>query len=159
MNRKHRNQGFTLIELLVVMAIIALLLSLLLPALAKARAAARQIKDATQIQQVHKGWLIWANDFGGIYPTPGLINRLALNGVEVPGRGDEDLTANGHAQLHAACISANAYSPQLLVSPSEASGRVAICSNYKYEVYNPAADIYCDDTDFKTALTATCNTS
>ena len=48
--------GFTLIELLVVMAIIALLLGLLLPALAKARNTARQVKDATQIKQVHTAW-------------------------------------------------------------------------------------------------------
>ena len=72
----RRRKGFTLIELLVVMAIIALLLGLLLPALAKARATARQVKDATQIGQIHKGWLIWAREFDGILPLPGLVNRV-----------------------------------------------------------------------------------
>ena len=52
---KNRAGGFTLVELLVVMAIIALLLGLLLPALAKARATARQVKDGTQLKQIHAG--------------------------------------------------------------------------------------------------------
>ena len=57
-NAQNRNgsKGFTLVELLVVMAIIALLLGLLLPALAKARATARQVKDQTQVKQIHQGW-------------------------------------------------------------------------------------------------------
>lgn len=159
MRTRNRPQGFTLIELLVVMAIIALLLSLLLPALSKARAAARQVKDATQIQQVHKGWLIMANDNDGIYPTPGLIDRLPVGGIEIPGRGAEDLSRNGHAELHSACIAAQAYSAQLLVSPSESSGRVAVCSNYDYAAYNPAGDVYWDEVNFKTNLASVCNTS
>ena len=71
-----RSKGFTLVELLVVMAIIALLLGLLLPALAKARATARQVKDQTQVKQIHQGWLTAANDTGGMLPLPGEINRV-----------------------------------------------------------------------------------
>lgn len=53
------------------MAIIALLLGLLLPALAKARSVARQNKDATQIQQVHKAFLTYATGEGnGKFPCP-----------------------------------------------------------------------------------------
>ena len=69
----RKRNGFTLIELLVVMAIIALLLGLLLPALAKARASARQVKDSTQLNQTHKGWLIMSTDYNDIFPTPGLV--------------------------------------------------------------------------------------
>ena len=64
--------GFTLVELLVVMAIIALLIGLLLPALSKARAAARTTKDASQINQIHKALLIYANsDKDNELPIPG----------------------------------------------------------------------------------------
>ena len=83
---KNKN-GFTLIELLVVMAIIALLLGLLLPALTKARNTARQVKDATQIKQIHTGWVTKGSETPrGIFPLPGEINRIGV----LPGRGDED---------------------------------------------------------------------
>lgn len=156
----HRKRAFTLIELLVVMAIIALLLSLLLPALAKARAAARQVKDGTQITQVHKGWLIWSNDFGGTFPTPGLIRRIPLAGqtIPTPGRGEEDVVANSHANLYSACVMANFMSNQLLISPSEASGRVVAASNFNFNLYDISAGVYWDPA-FKTDLNTICNTS
>jgi prepilin-type N-terminal cleavage/methylation domain-containing protein len=65
-----KNRGFTLIELLVVMAIIALLLGILLPALSKARAKARQVKDASQLSQIHKGQVVFASDQDGVFMTP-----------------------------------------------------------------------------------------
>ena len=154
----RRRQGFTLIELLVVMAIIALLLGLLLPALAKARATARQVKDATQLGQVHKGWLIWAREFDGTLPLPGLLNRQG----NTPGKGSEDPSVNSHANLYAMCITSDHFTPQLLVSPSETSGNVAIASTYDIERYDPANDVYWDDdnfSNFKANLQQTCNTS
>lgn len=152
MNRTSR--AFTLIELLVVMAIIALLLGILLPALAKARATARQVKDSTQIQQVHKGWSIAAVDNSqGRFPTPGEINRLAFGGAQLPGRGVEDEGRNSHASLYSACIARQMFSPQILLSPSETSSKMAICANYNYNAYRPASDVYWDDTNFKIAGT------
>ena len=148
MNRTQR--AFTLIELLVVMAIIALLLGILLPALAKARATARQVKDSTQIQQVHKGWSIAAVDSTqGRFPTPGEINRMAYNGTQLPGRGNEDETRNSHQNLFSACIAKQMFSPQILISPSETSAKMAVCANYNYNAYRPATDVYWDETNFK----------
>ena len=60
--KRTNKSGFTLIELLVVIAIIALLLGILLPALSKARAKARQVKDATQLSQIHKSMATFATD-------------------------------------------------------------------------------------------------
>ncbi len=147
--------GFTLVELLVVMAIIALLLGLLLPALAKARATARQVKDATQIGQIHKAWLIWCREFNGIFPTPGLINRVGTT----PGKGVEDQTRNNHANLYSACIMQNYFSPQLCLSPSESSSNVANAADYNYNLYNVANDVYWDEQHFVTDLAGRCNTS
>jgi prepilin-type N-terminal cleavage/methylation domain-containing protein len=155
-----RKRGFTLIELLVVMAIIALLIGLLLPALAKARATAKLTKDQTQIRGVHQSWLVFAREFDGYMPTPGLIDRLPFNGVEEPGRGPEDEKMNDTARLHSACIMNNYYTPQLCVSPVEASGRVVIKDDYNYELYNvvPAVDVYWDDS-FDAKFTSISNVS
>jgi len=137
---KNKN-GFTLIELLVVMAIIALLLGLLLPALAKARNTARQVKDATQIKQIHTAWFTKGTDSPrGSFPLPGEINRIG----NMPGRGDEDEMKNSHANLYAACIAQQFIGPAILISPSESSSNIALCSNYNYTMYKPAQDTYWD---------------
>ncbi len=160
MNRKYI-RGFTLVELLVVMAIIAILLGLLLPALNRARATAKQVKDATQIAQIHKGWLTKAAENPrGDFPLPGEIDRLPVAGLgEVPGRGAIDEAQNTHAALHSWAIAQSLVSPKILVSTSESSGRVVECINYNYQTYNPAADVYWDNVSFKTDLDGICNTS
>ena len=136
-----KQNGFTLIELLVVIAIIALLLGLLLPALAKARATARQVKCGTQVQQIHKAWVTKGTDNArGTFPLPGEVNRIGA----LPGRGNEDEAKNNHANLHSMCVAQQFISPQILVSPSESSGNVGVCSNYDMNKYKPAEDIYWD---------------
>jgi prepilin-type N-terminal cleavage/methylation domain-containing protein len=155
-----RKRGFTLIELLVVMAIIALLIGLLLPALAKARATAKLTKDQTQVRGIHQSWLVFAREFEGLFPTPGLIDRLPFNGVEEPGRGPEDEKQNDTARTHSACIMNNYYTPQLCVGTTEASARVVIMETYNYELYNaiPTVDVYWDD-NFDAKLSTLSNVS
>ena len=138
-----RSKGFTLVELLVVMAIIALLLGLLLPALAKARATARQVKDQTQVKQIHQGWLTASNDTGGVLPLPGEINRVG----SVPGRGDQDEIQNNHANLHGAMIGRGYVNAQIMVSPAEVNSKVAACATYNMNRINPGADCYWDPID------------
>lgn len=136
----HRKNGFTLIELLVVMSIIAILIGLLLPALAKARATANQVKDSTQVQQVHKGLVIKSVDLRGEFPTPGEFNRVGI----IPGRGTPNELKNSHRALYASLLTQNLFTPQIMVSPAESSAKVVVCSNYNFNNYNPAADIYWD---------------
>jgi prepilin-type N-terminal cleavage/methylation domain-containing protein len=156
---RTRRGGFTLIELLVVMAIIALLIGLLLPALAKARAQARLLKDATQLKQIHTAWATMAREFDGLFPTPGLVDRLAVPGLgEVPGRGAEDQVQNTTAALHSVCIMRNYYEPDIVVGPTEPNANVFVMENYNYNKYDVATDIYWDDA-FKTKMSSQCNTS
>jgi prepilin-type N-terminal cleavage/methylation domain-containing protein len=150
-NAQHRqgSKGFTLVELLVVMAIIALLLGLLLPALAKARATARQVKDQTQVKQIHQGWITASNDTAGVFPLPGEINRTAAStgGPQIPGRGDQDEGQNNHANLHGSMIGRGYVNAQILVSPAEVNSKVVACATYNMNRINPATDCYWDPID------------
>ncbi len=156
----NRKRGFTLIELLVVMAIIALLVGLLLPALAKARATAKLTKDGTQIKQIHQSWTIWAREFDGIFPLPGLIKRQVdpALGVRVPGRGKEDTNQNDHAKLYSACIMNNYFSPEICVGSTEVSGFITVKDDYNWEAYDPTQERFWDE-GFEVDLNANCNVS
>ena len=120
-----------------------------------ARARAKQLKDQTQITAIHKSFLSHARGFQGILPTPGLFDRLPVEGLgQVPGRGAEDITQNTTANLLSMCIMANYISPELCVGPSEPSPRVSVFADpngYDYAAYNAATNVFWD-TNFKADL-------
>ncbi len=60
--------GFTLLELLVVIAIIAMLSSILLPALSKARGKGRSAVCISNLQQLSKALIMYADDNDGYFP-------------------------------------------------------------------------------------------
>jgi prepilin-type N-terminal cleavage/methylation domain-containing protein/prepilin-type processing-associated H-X9-DG protein len=66
--RKNRSNGFTLIELLVVVAIIAVLISMLLPALGSARESAKKVVCGSNLSQVSRAILAYANDYNDRIP-------------------------------------------------------------------------------------------
>jgi hypothetical protein len=128
------------------MAIIALLLGILLPALARARKNAQQVKCATQVKEIHKGWITESNNDSQRqrYPLPGEINRLQVAGQNIPGRGDMNEGKNSHQNMWSACIAKNLFTPALLISPAETSSRVGQCTNYNFNAYKPSEDRYWD---------------
>src|SRR5689334_11139941 len=67
--------GFTLVELLVVIGIIALLISILLPSLSKAREQARDVQCKSNMSQLYKACLMFANDNKGRLARGPLVNE------------------------------------------------------------------------------------
>lgn len=65
MENMRNKRGFTLIELLVVIAIIAILAAILFPLFASAREAARTASCASNLNQLGKAMLMYADDSGG----------------------------------------------------------------------------------------------
>jgi hypothetical protein len=59
------------VELLVVIGIIALLVGILIPVLARAREHARAVQCASNISQIYKACVMYANDNRGVLPIPG----------------------------------------------------------------------------------------
>jgi hypothetical protein len=81
---------------------------------------------------------------GGKLPTPGLINRRAVGGLQLPGEGEEDFTKNRTQFLYSACVAQNLFNTDILVGPTEVNQAVQVYANYNYAAYNPAADTYWD---------------
>ena len=150
-----RKRGFTLIELLVVIAIIALLVGLLLPALAKAQRNARSMKDSTQMKEIHKSCITFANDNKGKLPIPGLIDRMAPNDPdcgyggpgglgEMPGYGCEAPDENKTQNLYSSMIAQEYFNTDILIGPTEVNPIVVEDLDYDFSMYSPANDDYWD---------------
>lgn len=162
---KVKPRAFTLVELLVVIGIIAVLIGILLPSLSRARETARTMKDATQIVQIHKGFLTHAvSDSQAKLPTPGWINRAGTSltsggGIgtqQIPGMGQEDFSKNNSANLYSACVGRELFETDILVGLTEYGGSNCVEKGngasigvtgdlpYDYNEYDPAADKYWD---------------
>ena len=65
---KNKNSAFTLIELLIVISVIAALLAIMIPVLAKARSAAKKVKCAHNLKQIHLAFDLYTQNNDYAYP-------------------------------------------------------------------------------------------
>jgi prepilin-type N-terminal cleavage/methylation domain-containing protein len=70
--------GFTLIELLTVIAIIGILAAILIPTVGKVRDSARRTVDSSNLREIGKACLIWANDNKERFPPKTGIDTAGL---------------------------------------------------------------------------------
>ncbi len=150
----HRaSLGLARSEVVVGVVCVLLAVAIALPVLNRNRRNALSLKDRSNLVEIHQSWVIYAGDFKGRFPVPGLINRLAadLDGdgvaeTEVNGLGPENAALNTTANLYSATVAMNYLSPPVLVSPLERNPVVTEYGNYDYTAYDPTKDSYWDPT-------------
>jgi hypothetical protein len=144
MDNQRPRCGVTKIEMIVILVIAVVVVAVTYPAIRRSRCGAASLKDKTQITQIHKAMLSFANENEDLLPTPGLIQmRRNDSGVLV-----HDDTLNHSAPLYSYLIGANLVKPELLVSPDciDETDAVWVKSHYDYAAYNPAANQFWDPT-------------
>jgi prepilin-type N-terminal cleavage/methylation domain-containing protein len=150
---QNKRAGFTLIELLVVVSIIALLIGILLPALGRARRQAQQLTDGTQVREMQRALLNFAQDNGDFYPRPSVFDRFDYTEGSDEGEStttDDDIeNKNRSGAAFAILIADGQVVPEQCVSPAEADGSIrpdpnfetsapAIANNPQRALWDPA---------------------
>jgi len=182
-NRRFTRRGFAMSDLIAVCVCAGMLFSIVIPMTGSTSGddAADQVtndepakeaepeqrpwpsrstrtRDATQVRMIHQAMLVFAREFDGVMPLPGLIRRLPVNGQHIPGRGEQDITLNTTANLYSAMVMQNYFTPELLISPWERSDKVKVHAKYNWDAYDVAKATYWDDT-FTADLTRQSNAS
>ncbi len=131
MTRNTSKRAFTLIELLVVVSIIGLLIGILLPALGRAKKNAQQIKCASQLREVHRGFTTFAQSNRDRYPTPSALDKLNYTETAggAPGMVDQNIAPaerlkNRTGAVLSFLIYQGFFPPELVVTPAEAEGLI-----------------------------------
>ncbi|MGP1309958.1 MAG: type II secretion system protein [Phycisphaerales bacterium] len=134
-NSAQKRAGFTLIELLVVVSIIALLIGILLPALGRARRQAQQLTDGTQVREMQRALLNYAQDNNDFYPIPANADRFdRTEGLEVNVNSITDVDIeqkNRTGAIFSILIFEGQVVPEQCVSPAEADGTIAPDPNFE----------------------------
>ena len=136
MKRRNCRRGFTLLEALVVLAVVLVGLvivgAFVLNVNRRPAATHFNMKDSSQVRGVMQAMTLWAQNNGGTYPLPSLLD---VNDATVPEQG---AAKNTSANIYSMLIWHGLATVDLLASPVE-QGNV---KKYKgYELSNPQAAV------------------
>jgi prepilin-type N-terminal cleavage/methylation domain-containing protein len=70
---RRRDAGFTLVELLTVIAIIGVLAAIIIPTVGKVRESAQRTVDASNLREILKAAMLYANDHNDRLPDPAAL--------------------------------------------------------------------------------------
>jgi hypothetical protein len=136
--------------------VLLLLASAVVPSINLVRRGGLTEQDGAQQRQVHAALVNQSrSNAGGRLLLPGLVNRRAVNGQQVPGQGDHDYSKDRTHCLYSAAVAMQLFPTALLLGPTEVNPVVRLYDSYNYAAYNPALDTYWDgDAGFGAVLPA-----
>ncbi|MCC6909263.1 MAG: hypothetical protein IT430_15085 [Phycisphaerales bacterium] len=117
-------RAFSVIELLTLIACGVLLLVLVYPSYSSQPVRDRSRLCSTRLSQMHKGLVLFANDFGGQFPIPNKISAKTAAANSQSG--------NSTANVISYMIFNTYYSPEITVCPDEANPNVVVKKDYRY---------------------------
>lgn len=117
-------RGMTLVELLVIVLMTGLVLAVILPMMSGPHICHKTLACPIRLNQIHKGWVLWAQDNQGRFPLPTSVDAATAAAC--------DQSGNSTANLHSLMIFNTYYSPEIVICPNEAAPNVAADENYRY---------------------------
>ncbi|MBX9736308.1 MAG: hypothetical protein K2X32_05230 [Phycisphaerales bacterium] len=154
-NRHHHprgNSGINVVGVVIVGFLALLLVVVLLPTFGRRpHGASRQLKDATQVRGIHQAMVFWAESNKEMFPLPSQFDRMgatigpsaAIGGNPEPATelaGDPQRAKDTTANIYSMLIWNNSVTPEILVSPAEASGSIEIMDGYSSSEPKTAVD-------------------
>lgn len=103
MDNQRTRRGVTMVEMIVVLTIAAVVVAVTYPAFRRSRCGAASLTDKTQIMQIHKAMLAFADENEDLLPTPGLIRMRRTDFGELV----HDYTLNHSAPFYSYLIAAD----------------------------------------------------
>ncbi len=138
-----RRRAFSFVDMLVVLLVLGLVVAILLPAVGRRTHCGRDVKDSTQVKNILVAMTTWAQSNKGQYPRPSRLDPNNATIAEPPGSGassekqfQKDTTGN----ILSILIWNGQITPEMSVSPAEASSMVKADDEYKNSRPKAAAD-------------------
>lgn len=125
--RITQRRGFGKSELIIVIAcaIVMMAIGLLLLRGLQPDSVWQQ-SDSVKMRGIHQSMLVFAREFDGIMPLPGLVGR------PIPGRGEEQVHLNTTSNLYGLCLQQNYFAPAMLVSDRDPNPNVRVFEDAEF---------------------------
>ncbi len=144
-HRQHHPRGaaeINVVGVVIVGLFAVLLVGILLPAFGRrTHGCSRQLKDSTQVRGIHQAMVTWAGSNKEMFPLPSQLDRMGatvspaatIGGNPEPGTepaGDPQRAKDTTANIYSVLVWNNNITPEILVSPAEASDKIKIMDEY-----------------------------